>query len=475
MEGKRMGRALLYLFLFSACHAQEALLLAPALPAEDINATIARIEALSVSGHLKEARSILSECLKKEPDMIRPHLLYAKFLYWDAKPILAKEAIEPYKMYDKELYEKIYTAWAVTMLKKEKTPRSKIEFIRTLMPSVQESYDVRWKAIESYIRIKQFKKALSLTKALVRKYPQSREAQERLATLLFWNGQFQNSLHQYITLQKQYGNHYKKQIRQLKIIVHKRPAHKVRPKKSAPDIAQKTQKKHPAKHMAGAGIHHASFSDKRYKDETYYIEATLPINTYTLYIKAQHTDRYGLKDSKISGEFYPKMPEPYWGYLSFSFTPQADFFSKESLGWHQFYGYKQWQFGLGYEWGAYKSENIGLLSGEYSYYFTDSLYGRQAFYYVPSNHSWALLSELKYQTPQHLEWHITYTVSASNEKKEASNLLGKTDKKHIELGGEHPLYQNYTIGMKLGKEWLKSEYQNKYRRSYFDLSLRYRW
>jgi YaiO family outer membrane protein len=460
---------------------------------QNLQDKIKEIEEFSINGQLSNAIVLAKEILNKYPENKDLNLLYAKLLFWSHNPDQAKETIENYKIYDQVLYQKIYIAWAVEILQNTTDISQKLQFIDTLKPFAQESYDIRWIAITLNIEKKRLKTALHLAEALVQKYPESREALERLAALLFWNGYYQNSLENYHKLNKQYGKEYQQQISKLETIIQGKQKQKkasVKMKTDSSKILPVTtastkpkrplieprdmDKRHLSKYMTGIGFQKALYSDDRYKDLTRYVEMTLPIDEYTLYLKVQDTTRYGLNDKKILGELYPKLPEPQWGYLSFSYTPQADFLSEYSIGWHHFYGWENWQFGLGYEFSKYDTQNINLLSAEYSYYFNEFLFGRQVAYYVPDTHSWACLNQLKYQTPEHLEWYIDYIISRSNEEISDTNFLMGTDINHIKIGGEYPIGDRYTIGGNLGNEWLKDE-KNTYTRSYFEFFIRIYW
>jgi len=459
---------------------------------------IRKIDYLAMNKESSEALKMTEELLQRCPGSTRLHILHAKLLFWDHHFIKAKNEIEPYKTEERELYQKIYTAWALKRLKEIEGSKEKILFIETLEPFAKESYDVLWIEVQSYVAIKDFKRALQYAANLAEKYPESREAQERFATLLFWNGKYSESLSEYRQLNMLYAGAYGQEVSKLQtIVMAKEPSSdttqkRVKKQQNVPPVMpvkatkpsaakekivvepEMMDKKHLAEHMAGIGFQRASYSDDRYRDRTNYIEMTLPIQEYTLYLKIQDTDRYNLNDKKILGEFYPKLPDPQWGYLSFSYTPDTDFFSQYSLGWHHFYGWKNWQFGVGYEWSRYNDEDISLLSAEYSYYFTEFLFVQQVVYYVPDNHSWALKNELKYHTPEHLEWYIDYIVSHSNEEISETNIMMGTDIDHLKFGGEYPVTKHYSIGGNAGREWLKDE-RNSYSRDYFEFFIRLYW
>jgi len=445
-----------------------------------LNEKIGEINHLSVTQNLDKALKMTKILVQQYPENKLLQLLHAKLLFWDHQPEEAKKVIEKYRTDDEALYQRIYTSWALNELKKRETPEEKLVFIQGLENFAKESYGILWVEIQSALERDDLKLALSRSAQLVSHYPESREAQEQYATLLFWNKKYKKSLECYRRMGKEYHTaDYSRQIQQLEQLLHtasgkteavvKRrqkikkytgsddPENVTVKKKKKPVEPEQMDKKHLAEYMTGVGIKNADYSDNRYKDRTKYLEMTLPINEYTLYLKIEDTDRYGLNDKKIYGEFYPKLPDPQWGYLSFSYTPDADFLSRYSIGWHHFYGWMNWQFGAGYDWSRYQDEDISLLSAECSYYFSEYLFGRQVVYFVPDNHSWALKSELKYQTPWHLEWYIDYIASRSNEEIGQTNLLKGTDINQVEVGGEYLISEHFTVGGSIGKAWMKDD------------------
>jgi len=428
---------------------------------------ISKINQLSKDGHINKSILLCKEARREDPTSKKLSTLYAKLLFWNHQPFLAKEVIAPYKDHAPKLYKKIYTAWAITKLKQIKEPLKQIQFISILDTFTTKSYDIQWVKIDAYIKQKEFNLALKNAQKLSKKYPKSKELHERIASLLFWTKQYKKSLTYYTILTKKYHINYQTKIQKIKntIALSKGISDK---QKNIIEVPKKT------KHMMGFGYQNSDFSDNRYLDNTKYFEITMPINTYTLYLKILHTQRYGDKDTKVEGEFYPLLPNPHWGYLSFSLADNADFFSKYSIGWHHYYNWGHWQWSMGYTFNHYKNNNINLFTGEYSYYFTDEYYIKQTFYYVPANNSYALLNQIRYRALSHLEGYLNYTISHSSEELPDSDLFTGTDSQTIELGLEYPLTISTSIGTSFSKEWLDGEHQD-YTRTTSKLFLKFYW
>jgi len=449
---------------------------------KDSSSSIQRINQLAKTKQLKKAIRLCRQVIKENGQTPQLAILYAKLLFWNHQTSLAKKVIEPYKTYAPKLYQQIYITVTLDKLKQMKNPSKKIQFISRLPAFAVNTYDVQWHKIDAYIKQKKLAQALKDTEKLLKKHPNSIELHERKASLLLWTKHYKKSLAQYTLMRKKFNKSYQAQTKMVKnamVLSQKQKKTKAVPfaavkKKTAKHTKPSPTIQKKAKHMIGFGYEHAHFSDARYRDRTKYVEITMPIHTYTLYLKLLRTERYGKKDTKIEGELYPVLPKPYWGYLSFSLSNNANFFSKYSIGWHQYYNTGNWQWGLGYVLNHYKDDDISLITGEYTYYFSDLYSFRQTIFYVPDNSSHALLNEMKYKTPSHLEYYVNYTIAHSNEALQDSDLFTGTDSQKIEFGLEYPLSTSTSIGTSISKEWLDGEHQN-YMRTTGSIFVRFYW
>ena len=469
-------------------HEMNLSLFQPKIHFTSLASSIKKINLLAKKKQLNKAIVLCKQTIKEHPSSLQLATLYAKLLFWDHQPFLAKKIITPHKTYAPKLYQKIYTTWAIKKLKKLKKPSKKIQFISTLNNVTAHSYDIQWSKIDAYIKQKKFNLALRNAQTLSKKHPNSKELHERIASLLFWTKHYQKSLRHYTMLNKKYPRKYRINIKKVRQAIKQSKKKKKKKRKISKQIPFKlvVQKKQiltkksftkineETKHMIGFGYENSNFSDERYLDNTKYIEMTMPLNTYTLYLKLLRTNRYNNQACKTEGELYPVLPKPHWGYLSFSLANNADFFSKYSIGWHHYYNWENWQWGVGYTFNDYKEDNINLLTGEYSYYFTDEYYFKQTFYYVPDNNSYALLNQIKYKNMSHLEGYINYTIAHSNEALQDSSLFTGTDGKTLELGLEYPFTPSTSMGISLSKEWIQGEHQD-YTRTTNKLFLKFHW
>lgn len=465
-----------------------------------------RAVTLSHKNEISKAINITKKLLISYPQDDKLLQLHAKLLFWSGDADQAKKYILKSLDRTSKIYTQISTSSTTKKLKTLPSAKEKLVYINKLKDFSKNEYEVLWIKLRAEVETGNIKNALYTAEYLDEKYPNDQEIQAYLAKLLFWDKQYIKSLHLYESLQKKYGKQYNNKVTQLNNIVYGKLQ-----KKTLTYNEKKVQKintlltkgeKYNARYifdtldtktqtyynnnytdnsckllmqsMVGIGIHRASYSDKRYKDETNYLEFTLPLNPYTLYGRVNKTKRYNLEDTKISLDFYPVLPQPFWGYLAVSLTPDADFFSKYSIGWHQYYGINNWEFKLGYVWNQYKMDSIHTLIGEYSYNFADNIFAKQTFYFVPDNNSWAIVNKIKYQSSCHTELSLTYTKSHSNEPIEDPTLFMSLDNNKIEAAGEYSFHKKNSIGFNLGFESINGD-NHEYQRKHIEIFLRHYW
>jgi YaiO family outer membrane protein len=436
--------------------------------------SIDEINKIAIDNNIDKALIILNNKLMQENNRSDLHILKAKLFYWKGSLNKAKKEIMPYRKYNRTLYRKIYIAWAYKKLKNIKNINKKIYFINKLENFAKYSYDILWIYIDAQIKKGKLKKALYLTKKLLKRYPQSQEVQERLAQLLFWNKYYSSSLKCYKKLSKRYKKNYYKEIVQLKKAISNNKKQKIIKLVTLKNNKEKIIESSNREYMIGISIKRKYFSDKRYKDLTRLFETTFYLKEYAIYLSLQDTKRYNSSDLKIYTEIYPKLPKPQWGYISLSYSPNSNFFAKYSLGLHYYYDFKKIEIGMGVELSKYKDNYSTLLSTEYSYYLSNNLLWQQKLYFAPKSRSYAIINKIKYEKSKHKYIYISYSKSNTNENIENSIKFTSTKKSQIKVGFEYKLKSNYALLSEISK----SEYQNKnikYSNKCINFSFRYYW
>jgi len=464
----------------------------------DVNQELQRANKLAVSNYLQDALEITKKLNQQYPDNKDVHKTYAKFLFWNGNINEAYNHIVASGDTESKLYHQIYTSKMIYNIKKIKSSKKRLEYIATLDKSLQNNYDIMWLVMNAYIKQHKYVSAFNQAKKISNLYPKSQEAKEAMARLLYWRKHYYESLNLYKKLEKEYGVSYKKEIKKLRRAIYYRD--KQRNTKNSTVKEQKKVKKtevnsvfsenenlryrmtnllitnHNYKHMVGVGYDYFKYSIDRDTDNTKYIEATLPIYGWTLYNRVENTHRYGLEDTRYYAELYPTMPKPWWGYLSFSFTPSADFYAKYSIGWHQYYDIGNWEFGLGYNYAKYSSLSTNTLIANYTYYFNDNLFFTQTYYYVTDNESWSLSNKLEYRNSKMNKYYISYIKSDAYEENDEIGIKSSTNIKSdkFALGGEIPFATHYSFGFDVSYEKFDTKYVD-YNKKELNMYLRYYW
>ncbi len=441
--------------------------------ANDLNISIEKINKIAISGDIKKAIKLVEKKIKNEPNSKDLHLLRAKLLYWNKRFNIALREVSSYKKYDQELYRRIYIAWAYNRIKRLNRAKKRIEFFNNLNSFAKRSYDIWWIYIDSLIKQKRLKKALKEAKLLLKKYPFSKEADERVAQLLFWNKRFKKSIYYYKRLSKKYKTSYYKEIKKIKRALYFKKRKKNFKKRNIKKITKVTKisklLKDPNR-MFSFGWERRYFSDNRYKDYSYFIEGSFKIKDYTLFFNLQKTKRYNKNDSKIYIELYPTLSKPQWGFLSLSYSFEQNFFAKYSIGWHHYIDFSNIEIGAAFTISRYNNSYSILTSFEFSYFFNDKLSFKEKVYWAPKSGSYAFLSKIQYKKAKNSYWFIEYIKSNSKEDIDDLSKSLKIKRERIGFGFERKLYKNYYLNGEFSKD------RNRvYSRFNLKLSLRYYW
>jgi len=461
----------------------------PILKQDIVRQELKDINTLATNKQLKKALPLAKKLYINNPTRKDVAQNYAKLLFWDGQVDSAYSVLKSSGDSSSKLYKQIYISKALKNINSFKSSTKKIKTIDKLESFAQKDYEILWTKMQAYIKLHQFYNALKVAKKLHRLYPKSIEAHESMARLYFWTKRYKSSLNTYYALRKKTNKSYAKEIRKVKNAIAIRNKPKVIPTKEkeldtkfavndkfkykAIPLSVENEKK---AHMVGIGYDYFEFSDKRYTDNTKYIEATIPVWDFVLYNRVDDTHRYGLHDTQYYAELYPTMPKPWWGYLSLSFTPSADFYSKYSIGWHQYYDIGNWEFGLGYNYAKYSDIHTNTLIALYTYYFNDNLYFTQTGYYVTSNKSWSVSNRLDYKVAPHHKYYISYIKSDSYENDDQISIILRNNIKSDKflIGCEVPVYMNYHLGLDASYEDFDAK-NNNYSRKELNTYFRYYW
>ena len=189
-----------------------------------------------------------------------------------------------------------------------------------------------------------------------------------------------------------------------------------------------------------------SYSDKRYSDNTFYIQYETPIHEYILVALLQETWRYGLRDTDIQADLYRSFKDQWWGYLTFSFSPEANFMPNFSGGGHLYKDIDVFELGFGYEYSYYTNSDVHMFIPEYSYYFWSGFTWNQKLYYVSGSKSYAIFSQLGYESNCHYKLQLEYTWANSNERIERVEVFQNSKSNELRVAGEYRLKPEWALG-----------------------------
>jgi YaiO family outer membrane protein len=460
---------------------------------EDLTIELKKARELAINKQINQALEIMQRLYQENPNNIEVNTNYARYLFWNNNASKAYKHIKLAGDTSSKLYRQIYNAYHLNKIKNIKNSNQKIKYIKNLDTLAQNDYDIMWILMKTYIKKNQFTNALITAKKLTRLYPKSTEAHESVARLLYWKKRYHQSLEYYTKIEKKFHKSYSKEKRKVRLAIKntkKSKVAKTKQHKINTQVITNTFKENPdlryritnlliskkQEYMLGFGYDYFKFSDKRYTDNTKYIEATFPIGSFILYNKIEDTHRYGMHDTQYYAELYPTMPKPWWGYLEFTFTPDADFYAKYSIGWFQYYDIGNWEFSLGYKYAKYIESGINTIVGSYTYYFNDKLYFTQKLYYVTNNESWSVNNRLDYKISNKHKYYFAYIKSDSYDGEDyISSILRKNIKsdKYI-LGAEFPILEHHSVGFDTSYEDFDT-INNNYSRKELNVYYRYHW
>lgn len=386
--------------------------------------------------------------------------LYAKLAWWSHHPYEAYALLKSVPKGSK-LYQNIYAAKILEDLRRGKAPK---------IPSfLRNHYDILTLRYQRAMEAGRYALAHHLATRLYRSYP-NKETRSFQALSLMAMKRYKESLRIY----RELGDTKKIQIltkllmeqklrkRNDEITLAWRKSDRPKARKLFENLSKKEQelfrKKYPinacrveSMHMVGIGAEWIHHDDHRYRDRTFYVEGTFPVDRYTIYAKAKHTERYGDEDQEFSLEIYPPGSEGTWGYLSLSVSSGGGFYSDYSFGAYIYHEFGKYQLGVGYQYSHYKNTIAHLLQLDVTRYLSDFMTLRGVAYYEIVSGSYAFEAEWRYHTPCHVEWRFNYIYSHSKER--LSDTLISEGRSHKAIFGfEYPVARSVTVGGELSWE-----------------------
>ena len=222
------------------------------------------------------------------------------------------------------------------------------------------------------------------------------------------------------------------------------------------------------------GGEYFEYSDKRFKDNRLYMQYETPIESYVLVALLEEIWRYALRDTNVHAELYRAFEDKWWGYLSFSFSPEANFLPHWGGGGHVYKGLDDFQLGFGYEYSTYEATDVHMFVPEYSYYFLGNFTWTQKLYMVPASRSYALSNQLGYDSNCHYNVMAEYTIATSNELIEDIDAFQNYKTNALRFSGEYRVTPEWILGGALSFGAYRTKY-NRYSKNGIQLFVRRAW
>ncbi len=494
---------------------------------------IKNINALVADKQIDKAALVAKEGYEHYPDNTVIMRRYATLLFWQGHPKEADSVFQQLLAVDPDTVQlQAYRQNQILLhVQKMQTllaaaPKKAAAYAQTLEKSIRESYDLHLLYIQALIRSGELAQAEREAQLFYNDFPESSEAQQMLADLLFWQGRFVESLEHYHALYaKTPSPALKEKISEVESaqqdafaklnIVEQIKHYKVcfeeqqKPRdglklaqlylktgavEPALDVLESLAMKYPrdleitrlymvsllntyhksdANHLLyrideeertllqekypfvycrtlvnklEIGGYAFTYSDQRYSDNTFYIQYETPVQEYILVALLQETWRYGLRDTDIQADLYRAFEDQWWGYLTFSFSPEANFMPNFGGGGHLYKDIGPFELGFGYEYSHYSNSDVHMFVPEYSYYFWSGFTWNQKLYYVPASKSYAIFSLLGYESSCHYKLQVDYTWANSNERIERVEVFQNSKSNELRIAGEYRLMPEWAVG-----------------------------
>ena len=190
------------------------------------------------------------------------------------------------------------------------------------------------------------------------------------------------------------------------------------------------------------------------------LEISQRVREMTFVLWTESISRFGLHDDQVSLQVYSKLGEKtrQWGYLALSFSPNADFLPKTTIGGEFYQGYKWVEFSAGYMRMNFREASVDILIPGLIIYLPYGLSLSERLYYVPRNGSVSLLSTLSYEPNHKFRGFYSISIGKSAERIMSIVDLVKLTTIANKLSGEYRLTPSWSLGVGLSHEYRERLY-----------------
>lgn len=192
-------------------------------------------------------------------------------------------------------------------------------------------------------------------------------------------------------------------------------------------------------------------------ESTYTLETSRHMENLTLVMGVSRASWFNQQNSQVALELYPKLfskADKRWGYLSFSYSPDATFFPRETFGGEIYQGVGGFEVFLGYNRMNFTNTNVNLLSTGTIVYLPYALSLTERATIVMESGGYSLRSALEYLPDEKIS--IAYSYSFGKSVEAGGAILDVISHK---VSAEYRFLSYMSLGGDLHSEFQQNLYQ----------------
>lgn len=393
-------------------------------------------------GELRKAEDLLRRILHHYPGNPEALSMLARVLFWQRDFDKSIEVYQQILQHEDDLsikaeMEKVQVAKVLSeaelMVGRGETAEAR-RLLEELFDSGRERYESGYKLGMLYIRTREYEKARYIFERLSALYPDDVGFTALYIESLILNGDMEKANLEFSISGEKERNYIKKE---------------------RPDLFYRVKKNYVC--LRGSFYDYTKGIESEIDLS---LEIAQRVKEMTLVLLTESISRFGLHDDQITLQVYSKIGEKtrQWGYLSLSFSPNADFLPKTTIGGELYQGYGGVEFSAGYMRMNFKEASVDILIPGLIVYLPHGMSLSERLYYVPRNGSVSLLSTISYE-PNH-KFRGFYSISIGKSAERIMSLVDLVKLMTIanRLSGEYRLTPSWSLGVELSHEYRERIY-----------------
>lgn len=186
-------------------------------------------------------------------------------------------------------------------------------------------------------------------------------------------------------------------------------------------------------------------------ERSYTIELSRRIRKLTIITRYTNIHRFGLKDNQAGFDIYSTLGKgtKRWGYVALSFSPDADFLPRLTVGGAVYQGYRNFEFSAGYTHMRFKTSRVDIFIPGIIVYFPYGFFLDERLYIIPENDTSALVSKLNYKPDDKINGFYSFAFGKSAEEIGALQDVEEFTTYSHRLGVEYRINAPFSVGTEL--------------------------